>query len=301
MSAYFRIVTDVTGQIDFNPRRVKLIVSDNLATVTTAGYLNVANLEGFAIYPTDIIDLIYSYNTTLRSGTYAVCTVAISNGVITLSTWTSPGDVLLPVVNNHLAVFSGTTGTIADPSGTAIHGGGLQAGLSGTAGTLTSYPATSSKGSLIVAAVANTGNTATTISNVAMGQASVVSIPDPGTATANFAVAPAALVNGNLVEASGTAGLVADAGVAVSAVQLKANIHGVKSANIGGGGTSPVTVTVSGMTSSSVVIAQTVSSTNAGPVYALAPTAGSGSFTITPSTDPGASWIINYVVFIAAQ
>lgn len=62
----------------------------------------------------------------------------------------------------------------------------MLAGSSGHAGTVSSFPGTASKGSLILAAVNNTGNTNTTISNAAMGQASVVSIPDPGVATANF-------------------------------------------------------------------------------------------------------------------
>jgi hypothetical protein len=88
--------------------------------------------------------------------------------------------------------------------------GNLVAGSSGHAGTVSSFPATASKGSLKLVAVANTGDTLTTISNAAMGQASVVSIPDPAAATANFVLAPSALVSGNIVSASGTAGLVVD-------------------------------------------------------------------------------------------
>ena len=42
-------VTDVAGQIGVNPRRIKLVTTDNLATVTTAGYLNSANLQGLQI------------------------------------------------------------------------------------------------------------------------------------------------------------------------------------------------------------------------------------------------------------
>ena len=94
-----------------------------------------------------------------------------------------------------------------------VGNGNLQAGKSGQAGTLISYPLTATTGSLILAAVANTGNTNTTISNAAMGQASTISIPDPGGATANFTLAPSALVSGNLVKASGTAGLLVDAGI----------------------------------------------------------------------------------------
>jgi hypothetical protein len=68
---------------------------------------------------------------------------------------------------------------------------GVDAGQSGTAGIVKSYPATAAKGYLALAGVANDGDTATTISNAAMGQASVISIPDPGAATANFVLTSA--------------------------------------------------------------------------------------------------------------
>lgn len=86
-------------------------------------------------------------------------------------------------------ILSKTTGTQHVTVGSLqVDAGNVSAGLAagGTAGTFVSYSATGSKGSLILAAVANTGNTNTTISNAAMGQASVISIPDPGAATANF-------------------------------------------------------------------------------------------------------------------
>ena len=91
------------------------------------------------------------------------------------------------VVANHIALFQDTSGTIDDTAATAINNGSLQAGLSGTAGTLISYPATAANGHLIVAAVGNAGNFNTTVSSISsLGQSSVVTIPDPGAATANF-------------------------------------------------------------------------------------------------------------------
>ncbi len=91
------------------------------------------------------------------------------------------------VVANHIALFQDTSGTIDDTAATAINNGSLQAGLSGTAGTLISYPAVAANGHLIVAAVGNAGNFNTTISSISsLGQSSVVTIPDPGAATANF-------------------------------------------------------------------------------------------------------------------
>ena len=93
-------------------------------------------------------------------------------------------------------IISKSGGTQHITSGSLeVDAGNVIAGISGTAGFLQSFPA-SANGSLKIAAVANTGNTITTISNAAMGQASVISIPDPGVATAQF------LLNNNRASAS---------------------------------------------------------------------------------------------------
>jgi hypothetical protein len=113
----------------------------------------------------------------------------------------------------YLARFVDTSGTVDDTAGASIVAGTIQSGLAGTVGGLILYPATTAKGTLRVTATNNTGDTITSITNAAMGQASAFTIPDPGTATATFAIAPAALVSGNLVKASGTAGLLVDAGL----------------------------------------------------------------------------------------
>jgi hypothetical protein len=199
------------------------VFTDSLSTVTTAGYLNSSSIEaGMPLSNGDVIMALYAFSQQTFSGTFGIFTVniATSTGQITLTSWSNPGDAVLPTTANYLAHFTNATGTISSAPANVINPGNVQAGLSGTAGTLTSFPATASKGSLVVAAVANTGNTVTTISNVAMGQATVLSIPDPAAATADFVVAPSALVNGNLVKASGTAGLVVDAAIAATAVML---------------------------------------------------------------------------------
>lgn len=219
------ITTDVAGQIGVKPRRLAIIATDNLATVTTAGYLNSSNLQGFTIESTDEVCMWYGYVSASSPGTFGIFNPVISGttGQITLNIWENPGNVLLPVVNNDFANFNGTAGqikdsgyspsdstktkvvmangavavnrlavftdvagTVDDTTAAAIHDGNIQAGLSGTAGTLSSFPATAANGSLILAAINAGGAFNTTISNSAMGQASVVSIPDPGAATANF-------------------------------------------------------------------------------------------------------------------
>ena len=85
--------TDQTGQIGptQHPRRIKIISTDNLATVTAAGYLNALTKEGVYFYNTDIVDMWYGavgnqFGVIASPGTYAEFLVSIAgNGVITLS------------------------------------------------------------------------------------------------------------------------------------------------------------------------------------------------------------------------
>lgn len=81
--------------------------------------------------------------------------------------------------------------------------------------------------------------------------------------------------------------------------QEAANIKAATTGNIGGAGAGPLTVTVAGLTAASVVVASIEASSN--PASVIACTAGSGSFDVTLSADPGASCTLNYVAFIAAQ
>ena len=182
----FQLPTQVPGMVGVLPNPKFMVTGDNLATVTTAGYLNQVSLESNPVAATDVIQCLYSFNLATQIGTYGVFSVSISNGVITLALEGSAGEVTLPTTANHIATYTNVSGGLSEDAATAINGGNIQAGLSGTAGTLASFPGTAAKGSLKVVAVANSGNTATTISNAAMGQASVVSIPDPGASTANF-------------------------------------------------------------------------------------------------------------------
>lgn len=110
--AIISITTDVAGQIGVNPRRVKIISDDNLTTVTTAGYLNSSSNSIYQIYPTDIIDMIYSFNGT--SGTYGQFLPTISNGVVTLALDIDQGNITFPVVSGNIAQFDGTNGVIED-------------------------------------------------------------------------------------------------------------------------------------------------------------------------------------------
>jgi hypothetical protein len=181
------IVTSVTGEVGLSPKFVYIATNDTLATVLTAGYLNKAVQNG-AVFREDDMALV-STKTSPSATSTQVALLELSYSPSTgwsLVTTGGPGTVILPTIANHIATYTNTSGTLSEDAATAINGGNIQAGLSGTAGYLASFPSTAAKGSLRLTAVANTGDTLTTISNAAMGQASVISIPDPGASTATF-------------------------------------------------------------------------------------------------------------------
>jgi len=86
---------------------------------------------------------------------------------------------------NYIAHFVDVNGTVDDTAANIQNDGNIQAGKSGTAGTLISFPTTAANGSLIISALNAGGAFNTTLRNSVMGQSSVISLPDPGAATAN--------------------------------------------------------------------------------------------------------------------
>lgn len=200
------------GQAGVVPNIVRIETNDSVATVTATGYLTDAVRSGQLVISETTVCLVCTSTTdgipATEVGWYEA---AYSAGEWSLVSTAAPGSVVLPTIANHIATYTDVVGTLSEDAATAINGGNIQAGLSGTAGYLASFPGTAAKGSLRVTAVANTGNTVTTISNAAMGQASVVSIPDPGQATSEFIIADSA---GTQHITSG--GLQVDAGIVSS-------------------------------------------------------------------------------------
>lgn len=164
--AIIQITTDVVGQINVNPRRVKIISSDDLAAVTAAGYLNSGNLMGEAIYPTDIIDMWYDYVSNSDVGTYAVFTPDISASLITLNEWENPGDVLLPVVSGNIPKFNGTSGQIEDA---AIAASSLIVNSNNAGQTISGTTASATPGTLRSLVGKMTGSNATITSGNLVG------------------------------------------------------------------------------------------------------------------------------------
>jgi len=250
------------GLVNVNPSIIYINTTDTYATVTATGYLNLSRENGFTFNNQQIAEVY-----TTDDGPVFLQVVVTSTNV-SLVEFNAPGSVTLPTITNNIIVSTNTVGDLANLTGTAINAGSLQAGSSGIAGSLISYPATASKGNLELIAVANSGNTSTIISNVAMGQASTISIPDPGNAAARFLVGATAtpLVSGNFPQNSGTGGLVVDSGLAVSNIVSKAAV------NTFSGGSSIVLAKVNGTESSNAVTASGV----AGVITTSSLTTGGG-------------------------
>lgn len=202
---------------------VRVVSSDTLATVATTGYLTTqisvltALNNGIWNWLANDVVLVYA------SDGARFFTVSTDQTSLNLITTAGNGAVTLPVVSGDFTVFDGTlgalkdlgfsasdasktkvvmagssvavgniahfvdtAGTVDDTAGNVTNLGNISAGASGTAGTLVSFPATAANGSLIVSALNAGGAFNTTIRNSIMGQSSVISIPDPGSATAKF-------------------------------------------------------------------------------------------------------------------
>jgi hypothetical protein len=97
------------GEVGIKPGTVKMVSTDNLATITTAGYLNGvgSQIPQVQLAPSDIIECLYSYNASTDSGTFTLLRVSISGGVISLSV-TSGDDAL---TNAH--IFVGNSSNVA--------------------------------------------------------------------------------------------------------------------------------------------------------------------------------------------
>ena len=98
------------------PNIKTMTTTDSLATITTAGYMNQYSLEGYPLATTDVLHVLYSFNTTTNVGTFGIFTVSISNGVITLVEDVTASEVTYtaPSIANAMAIFTNTTGNISD-------------------------------------------------------------------------------------------------------------------------------------------------------------------------------------------
>jgi len=253
------VQTVQAGLVDVLPSLAYIETNDPLATVLVAGYLNhvVQNGTSFQLPCIAAVSTKETPTSAARIGWFAISHSGANWSLVSASS-PAAGVVTLPTILNHIAIYSDTSGTLAEDAATAINGGNIQAGLSGTAGYLASFPATAASGSLRLTAVANTGNTLVTISNALHGQASVYSIPDSGAATANFIMSASAgtqaITSGGLQVSAGnlTAGASGAAGTLISFPATAANGSLIVSA-LNAGGAFNTTVRNSVMGQSSVI------------------------------------------------
>jgi hypothetical protein len=174
------------GQAGVFPAIIYILTDDTLAEVTTTGYLNGIARGNIPLSDADMALVTTKTSPSASSIQVGWLEVSKSGENWSLVPPAAPGSVVLPTIANHIATYTNTLGTLSEDAATAINGGNIQAGLSGTAGYFASFPATAARGSLRLVAANNTGDTVTQITNAAMGQATVLTVPDPAAATANF-------------------------------------------------------------------------------------------------------------------
>ncbi len=190
--AILQSTTSVTGLVGVAPRLVFIATNDTEVAITTTGYLNSEQAVNQGFSDGDMALVTTKTSPSATDVSVGWFQINYASGNWSLAPTSSPGDVTLPTIANHIAVFTNTTGTLSEDASTAINGGNIQAGVSGTAGALISFPTTALKGSLQIVAVPNTGNTLVTVSNAAHGQASIYTIPDGGQTTSNFLISNSA-------------------------------------------------------------------------------------------------------------
>src|SRR5579872_1657135 len=214
---------NVPGQSGNFPSEIIIQTNDTIATVTTAGYLDHMVAENVPLENGMMVLVSTKTSPGSPNSTSSWFNVIFSGGHWSLTTIAvAPGSIATPTIANHIAVFSDTLGSLKDDATTAINGGNIQAGLSGTSGYVASFPSAATSGSLRITAVANSADYLVTISNVAYGQATTLSIPDVGNALGRVLVGATAtpFTASHILASSGTGGLVADSGIATASVQL---------------------------------------------------------------------------------
>lgn len=162
-------------------------LSEDPATAISGGNIQ-AGLSGTAGY-------LASFPGTAAKGSFRIVAVAnTGDTLVTLSNLAHGQASVYSIPDSGAAtanfIVSKLTGTQHITVGSlAVDAGSLTAGIAtgGTAGGLTLFPATASNGSFVLTPVGNAGNFALTVSpKSTLGQASTITIPDPGAATANF-------------------------------------------------------------------------------------------------------------------
>lgn len=251
--AVIQLPNTYMGQTGILPAIVPMVVTDNYATVVASGYLNSLNVESlFTFSNSNILYLFYGYVDITNPGTFGIFSVVNSGGIFTLVEYTSTSGVnalVLPTTSGQIASYGDTNGDITQGQ-TNISNlfGNISAGTSGTAGAFVANPNTAAKGAFVFQAADQAGNTTSYLNNGAFGQATVVTIPDPGAATANVILNKSAgtqtISSGNLAVSAGTISASGNISSSAGAITASGNITSSAGSLISGASGTAGAVTV---------------------------------------------------------
>lgn len=102
----------LTGSSGVNPNFKYMVSTDNLSTITTAGYLNNIDLAVYPILPSDILMVNYGATSVNSSATFGMFSVSITNGIIKLNQVQLGANIQLPTVTNEVIQALDTQGTL---------------------------------------------------------------------------------------------------------------------------------------------------------------------------------------------
>lgn len=180
----------LTGTVGFAPNIRYMVSTDSIGTITTAGYLNSTNMDSATpLNNADVVFALYNFNTTTKSGSFAIFTVSItaSNGQITLTQWLDAlsSNVML---NNTLNTMTSAGGfNLAKVNGTEASNAVT---ANGFAGMITTSSLTTAGGSSYVITWTNTLMNASTFVGLTLAggtntteNITIKCVPGSGTAT----------------------------------------------------------------------------------------------------------------------
>jgi len=142
-----------------------------------AGVVRAEGLKVTTVAAADLV-LIQQQQT---NGQYLPREVSYANFITGGTPGLTANSVVLTNSSGDLSTDAGITYASSVLTVTTTH-----AGASGTAGTITIFPATAANGTFVLSGTNNASNFASTLTNSAVGQATVYTLPDPGAATANI-------------------------------------------------------------------------------------------------------------------
>lgn len=123
MSNIYQVPTQIPGTVGVAPNQKFCVFGDNLATVTTAGYLNQIDLQSNPVSTTDVICAFYNFDLNTSVGIYAEFSVAINGqGVITLSQTGASGSGTVNAGSINQMAWYAANGTAVSGLATANNG-----------------------------------------------------------------------------------------------------------------------------------------------------------------------------------